>query len=168
MALPTSPPISLNQIKAEFGATGTRSLTQFYRGGTFVPNTSANSNVPTSGSISLLDFLGASARVNLGGSISSINVENTQGPTPPGPISVELFGTSTASPTDGSGSYTYRWSIISGSAQPSGSTTSRTFTIKANVLGNGESTGQVQCIISDGVQSITRTASYRLRYNRLT
>lgn len=61
MALPTSPPISLNQIKAEFGATGTRSLTEFYRGGPFVPNIPANSNIPTSGTISLLDFLGAMA-----------------------------------------------------------------------------------------------------------
>lgn len=61
MALPSSPPISLNDIKTEFGATGTRSLTEFYRGGAFVPNTSANSGVPTSGAISLLDFLGASA-----------------------------------------------------------------------------------------------------------
>ena len=60
MALPTSPPISLNDIKAEFGATGSRSLTAFYRGGSFVPNIPANSGVPTSGSISLLDFLGAS------------------------------------------------------------------------------------------------------------
>lgn len=60
MALPSSPPISLNQIKTEFGATGSRSLTQFYRGGAFVPNIPANSGVPTSGSISLLDFLGAS------------------------------------------------------------------------------------------------------------
>lgn len=60
MALPTNPPISLNQIKTEFGATGTRSLTEFYRGGSYVPNIPANSGVPTSGSISLLDFLGAS------------------------------------------------------------------------------------------------------------
>lgn len=60
MALPTSPPISLNQIKTEFGATGSRSLTEFYRGGSYVPNIPANSGVPTSGSISLLDFLGAS------------------------------------------------------------------------------------------------------------
>lgn len=61
MALPTSPPISLNQIKAEFGATGARSLTEFYRGGAFVPNIPANSGVPTSGAISILDFLGAIA-----------------------------------------------------------------------------------------------------------
>ena len=59
MALPTSPPISLNQIKAEFGATGTRSLTDFYRGGSYVPNIPSTSGVPTSGTISLLDFLGA-------------------------------------------------------------------------------------------------------------
>lgn len=59
MALPTSPPISLNQIKTEFGATGTRSLTEFYRGGSYVPDIPANSGVPTSGAISLLDFLGA-------------------------------------------------------------------------------------------------------------
>lgn len=167
MALPTSPPISLNQIKAEFGATGTRSITEFYRGGAFVPNTSTNSNVPTSGTISLLDFLGASARVNLGGSISTINVEHTQGPTPPGPVRAEVYGTSTASPTGGTGSYTYSWSVISGSAQPSGSTTSQTFSIMADLLGNTEVTGQIRCVISDGVESITRTATYRLRYNRL-
>ena len=60
MALQTSPPISLNDIKAEFGATGARSLTEFYRGGPFVPNIPENSGVPTSGAISLLDFLASS------------------------------------------------------------------------------------------------------------
>lgn len=53
MALPGSGTITLNDIKAEFGATGTRGLVEFYRGGAFVPSTSANASVPTSGAISL-------------------------------------------------------------------------------------------------------------------
>lgn len=60
MTLQSSPPISLNDIKAEFGVSGSYSLRDFYRGGGIVPNTPANANVPTSGAISVRDFLGAS------------------------------------------------------------------------------------------------------------
>lgn len=75
MALQSSPPISLNDIKAEFGATGTRSLTEFYRGGAFVPNSPQNSNIPTSGAISLLDFLGASNSLPIG-NLTDVTVRN--------------------------------------------------------------------------------------------
>lgn len=167
MALPTSPPITLRQIATEFQAGGVVSLTDFYRGGGRVPNIPQNSNVPTSGAISLLDFLGATNYVDLGGSLTSINVEHTQGPTPPGPVRTEVYGTSTATATNGTGNYSYNWSIVSGGAQQVGSSTNSTFTIMADLLGNTEVTGQLRCVISDGVQSITRTAVYRLRYNRL-
>lgn len=61
MTLQSSPPISLDDIKGEFGLTGQPvGLTQLYRGAGIVPNSPANANVPTSGSIDLLDFLGAS------------------------------------------------------------------------------------------------------------
>lgn len=53
MTLQSTPPISLNDIKTEFGATGTRGLTEFYRGGAFVPDSPANAGVPTSGPIDL-------------------------------------------------------------------------------------------------------------------
>lgn len=61
MALPGSGQISIDDLRTEFSATGTRGLSDFYRGGAFVPNTPANSGVPTAGVISLTDFYGAEA-----------------------------------------------------------------------------------------------------------
>ena len=60
MTLPTSGTLTLGMIQTEFSAPGGTGLTDFYRGGTYVPNSSANANVPTSGTISILDFYGAS------------------------------------------------------------------------------------------------------------
>ena len=59
MTLPSSGDIKLSQLIAEFGG-GTK-LTNFYRGGGLVPNIPANSNVPTSGTIKLTNFYGASS-----------------------------------------------------------------------------------------------------------
>lgn len=73
MALPTSGPISIQDIVNEFGGSGTHSLSEYYRGGTYVPNTPANSNIPTSGSISLSNFYGAVASPTIsftGGTVS--------------------------------------------------------------------------------------------------
>lgn len=55
MALPTSGPISLAQIRTEFG--GPYSMAYYYRGGGYT--TGNNINVPTSGKISLSQFYGA-------------------------------------------------------------------------------------------------------------
>ena len=64
MALQSSGAISLQDLKTEFGDTGASSLSEFYRGGSLVPNTGTNAAVPTSGQISLTDFYGASAIVS--------------------------------------------------------------------------------------------------------
>lgn len=61
MALQSSGPISLGNLKTEFGDTGSSSLSEFYRGGSLVPNTGTNTSVPTSGEIQLTDFYNASA-----------------------------------------------------------------------------------------------------------
>jgi hypothetical protein len=61
MTLPSSGALSILDIVGEFGGGGSHSLTEYYRGGTFVPNTPANSGIPTSGAISILDFYGAAA-----------------------------------------------------------------------------------------------------------
>lgn len=54
MVLPTSGTISTNQIRAEFGASGSTQFPEdFYRGGPYVPNTIANNSVPTSGPMTL-------------------------------------------------------------------------------------------------------------------
>lgn len=61
MALQSSGAISLQDLKTEFGDTGSSSLSEFYRGGSLVPNTGTNIGVPTSGEIQLSDFYGAAA-----------------------------------------------------------------------------------------------------------
>ena len=61
MALQSSGAISIQDLKTEFGDTGSSSLSEFYRGGGLVPNTGTNIGVPTSGEIQLSDFYGAAA-----------------------------------------------------------------------------------------------------------
>ena len=58
MVLQTSGPISLQDIQTEFGGSTPVSLNQYYRGGGLVPDIAANSNIPTSGPISLNQFNG--------------------------------------------------------------------------------------------------------------
>ena len=59
MALQSSGAISLSDIASEFGDSTPNSISEFYRGGSLVPNTSTNTNVPTSGQISFSQFYGA-------------------------------------------------------------------------------------------------------------
>jgi len=67
MAVRSSAPVSLvTDIVGEFGGSTPHSLTEYYRGGSLVPNTTANNSVPTSGAISLTDFFGASATTGTG------------------------------------------------------------------------------------------------------
>tara|TARA_R110002012_G_scaffold241144_2_gene415353 strand:+ start:13 stop:549 length:537 start_codon:yes stop_codon:yes gene_type:complete len=63
MAVRSSAPVSLvTDIVGEFGGDTPHSLTEYYRGGSLVPNTTTNENVPTSGNpISLTNFLGSSS-----------------------------------------------------------------------------------------------------------
>mgnify|MGYP001410570307 CR=1 FL=1 len=60
MALPGSGAISLSAIASEFGDSTPNSISEFYRGGSLVPNAAINNSVPTSGAISFDDFYGAS------------------------------------------------------------------------------------------------------------
>lgn len=59
MALPSSGAISLSAIASEFGDSTPNSISEFYRGGSLVPNVSINNSVPTSGAISFSNFYGA-------------------------------------------------------------------------------------------------------------
>lgn len=62
MAVKSSGTLGLvSDIVAEFGGSAPYDLTDYYRGGSLVPNISANSDVPTSGTIALTDFYGAEA-----------------------------------------------------------------------------------------------------------
>jgi len=61
MVLQTSGAISLNDIQTEFGGSNPININEYYRGGANVPDTAANSGIPTSGTISLDDFYGGDA-----------------------------------------------------------------------------------------------------------
>jgi hypothetical protein len=65
MALPTSGPLSLNDIKGEFGGPTSPSLGDYYAGGTYVPAGTSGTNgpVPSSGPISISNFYGTSSIV---------------------------------------------------------------------------------------------------------
>lgn len=53
-------PIGLGLIRTEFGGADPSSMSEYYRGGSYVTENSPNNpNIPTSGEISLSDFYGA-------------------------------------------------------------------------------------------------------------
>jgi hypothetical protein len=60
MSIPLTGPVTLAQLQIEFGGTDPVSLDEYYRGGAFVPNTTRNVSIPTSGAISLEEFRGSS------------------------------------------------------------------------------------------------------------
>lgn len=59
MALQTSGPISLSDIANQFGDATPYSISEFYRNGGLVPESSLNANIPTRGQISFSNFYGA-------------------------------------------------------------------------------------------------------------
>jgi hypothetical protein len=61
MTLQTSGPISINDLKTQFGGNTSPSLEDYYAGGTFVPSgtTGVSGAIPTSGPLSLFNFYGA-------------------------------------------------------------------------------------------------------------
>tara|TARA_B100001093_G_C26842053_1_gene1020998 strand:- start:1404 stop:2117 length:714 start_codon:yes stop_codon:yes gene_type:complete len=62
MPLQTSGAISLSNIQSEFGGSNPISISEYIRGGSLVPNTAANSDIPTSlSNISFSDFYGGSS-----------------------------------------------------------------------------------------------------------
>lgn len=59
MPLPSTGPLSLEDIRLEFGGSAPVSLSQYYRGGPLVPDIAQNVGIPTSGTISVGNFYGA-------------------------------------------------------------------------------------------------------------
>jgi hypothetical protein len=59
MPVPTGT-VTLADIQLEFGGTDPISLSEYYRGGIYVPDGTGTSSIPTSGAISLNNFRGAS------------------------------------------------------------------------------------------------------------
>lgn len=79
-------------------------------------------------------------------------------------MSALVTASASANVTGGSGSYTYKWSVTSGYAVISGSTTGRGCTISADVINHTSRTGNLRCVVSDGITSITLNTTYSLSY----
>ena len=58
MPLQTSGTMSLDDIQDEFGGSNPIAINEYYKGGSNVPSTTANSSIPTSGEIAFDDFYG--------------------------------------------------------------------------------------------------------------
>ena len=58
MVLQTSGAISLSDVEGEFQGSAPTSIDEYYRGGVYVPDTTANASIPQSGTIDLGDFYG--------------------------------------------------------------------------------------------------------------
>jgi len=56
MALPASGQISLSQFRTTFGGSAPDSVSEYYRGGSFVSNNAINTNIPQSGVASFSDY----------------------------------------------------------------------------------------------------------------
>lgn len=67
MAIPSSGPISLDDIQTEFGGTNPISLSEYYAGGSLVASgtTGDSGPIPTSGEISIGEFYGSANRVTI-------------------------------------------------------------------------------------------------------
>jgi hypothetical protein len=77
MALPSSGPLSLNDIQTEFGGTNPISLDEYYAGGAYVPAGTSGTYgaVPSSGTISIQNFYGTVKGFTFNATISS-NTQN--------------------------------------------------------------------------------------------
>ena len=70
MTLPASGAISLDNIQTEFGGANPIGLNEYYKGGSYV-NAGVSASIPTSGTISIGNFYGASARITVNLTIAS-------------------------------------------------------------------------------------------------
>lgn len=158
MTLQSTPPITMQQIYAEFGAPLGTPMTALVRGGAYVPNTAQNAAVPTTPPLGKLQFLGAGKAAQ-----SSISPPgSTQGTSRGNPLN-QIF---TSNVVGGVGPFARSWSFIAGGAQmtivsPTGASTNVTST---TTVGTGDivRTATLQCVVTDqgnGNQQSTSTAN---------
>jgi len=133
MVLQASGLMSLSNIKSEFNGVDPVELSDYYRGGIYVPNITLNANVPTSGSINLQNFYGAT--------ISTFNISPNVG-------TVDEGGTVRFNVTSSNFSGTLYWSILGG-------VTNSDFSSPVNAVTSG---GSLTVSANTGLLDITTNA----------
>lgn len=142
-------PVSLTKIKAEFG--GPNNLSAYIRGGSYVPNTTANANVSTTvAGLAISQFLGATNYVPVTASVSQTSIAKSGTGTSTQTVTTAVV---IASGTGGTGSYTFAWQHVSGGTftlnNPNGAGTNFSATLAVNTT----QTGVYRCLVSDGTSS---------------
>lgn len=166
MPLPSSGPISLGMIRLFYGGAVPDSIFEYYRGGAYVPNTAANSAIPTSGTISLFNFYGQGGSGG-GGALTatSSSANKTDNLAEPAPAFKTVTATGNVSVSGGSGSYTCTWAHLSGStAIPTPAANVFSPSYSASVAKNDTLSAVKRCTVSDGTSSVFTDMSVNLAY----
>lgn len=140
MTLPASFPLSVSQIQTEYGLTLPVSLRAFI----------GQPGYPSSGPISMSDFLGKSATAALSVFISGAPSGSRSGT---GSVTTSA---ATASATGGVPGYTYAWTYVSGTAFTIDSPASATTTFTQTVTAGSTINAVYRCTVTD---SALNTAS---------
>lgn len=150
MTLPTSGPLSLNDIQTEFGGSNPISLNEYYAGGANVPagTTGTYGAVPSSGAISIQNFYGTAKVTALAVSISPSSLYTTR----VGAGTV-VSAPATATASGGSGGYTYAWTYVSGNSFSVTSPTSASTTFSTSLLAAQYKLGVYRCTVTDSLSN---------------
>lgn len=140
MTLPVALPMSFNQIATEYGLPSTLSLRAFI----------GATGYPSSGAISMSDFLGKSAPG--GGSAIAAFVSGTPSATRFGAGSVTT-GSATCTATGGTPGYTYAWTRVSGDVFTINSPTAATTTFTRSLGAEEAREGVYRCTATDSLSA---------------
>lgn len=72
MTIQSSGALALTEIQTEFGGINPVSMSEYYRGGSYVANDSSNTNIPGSGAIAFSNFYGTSKPSGISQSLISV------------------------------------------------------------------------------------------------
>lgn len=161
MALPSSGKMSLSMIAAEFGGSPPHKLSEYYRGGAYVPNITANNNIPTSGPIAFSDFYGATNYVAMSNA-SLTRSSSTKEATSTGNTTLTSDAVS-ATVSGGQAPYSYSWERVSGTALTVNSQGSSGTTF-ARTAGGVSTTSVYRCKITDGTGAVAYTGNITINF----
>ncbi len=144
MTLPSSGPISLQDIANEFGGSHPLSMSNYYAGGPHVPSgaTGTNGPVPTSGPLTLTNFYGTTATTPI--SVAAADAVNGDSAFAD---SATVTASTSAVVTGGVSPFAYLWAYVSGSTSISvNSATTQTPIFSAFITAGPQQTNTVSAV----------------------